>query len=253
MSSESLKTGAVPPVLELSGVTQVYGDRTVVKVNELALRPGELFCLVGPSGAGKSTLLRLAALLEQPASGEVRYGGQRVDARSPLALEARRHTATVFQRPAVFQGTVAENIAYGMRIRGVERGEARAMARREAERVGLGHLFDKPAATLSGGELQRMAVARALATKPEVLFLDEPTANLDPANVSLLEGVMAQARNDGTSVLLVTHNLGQARRLADRVGVLWAGELLESGPREELFTSAANVLVRDFLAGRVVY
>jgi tungstate transport system ATP-binding protein len=241
------------PVLSFEGVEKSYGGRFTLRVPELAVHPGELLCLVGPSGAGKSTLLRLAALLEAPDAGLVRYGGEAVPTRSAAALGFRRTTSTVFQRPAVFRGTVAENIAYGLRVRGERKAAARERARAEAERVGLAHLFDQPAATLSGGEIQRMAIARALATRPRVLFLDEPTANLDPANVALLEGVVRAARAEGCALLFVTHNLAQAERLADSLGVLWEGQLLAAGSRDGLLAEATNPLVQDFLAGRVVY
>jgi tungstate transport system ATP-binding protein len=233
-------------------VEQVYGGRCVLRVATLTVARGETLALVGPSGAGKSTLLRLLGLLEAPSVGMVTLaGGAGAVDISTASLEDRRRLAMVFQRPALLDRSVWDNVAYGLRVRGIcECGAVDDLL----ARLALTPLARSRALTLSGGEMQRLALARALVTQPEVLLLDEPSANLDPYNVRLIEHILQDERaRRPLTVVMVTHNLFQAQRLAQRVGVLLDGSLIECGPTEQVFEAAADMRTRAFLSGDYVY
>lgn len=234
---------------ELRAVVKTYRGRHVLNIGQLGVRDGQTLALVGPSGAGKSTLLRLLNFLESPDSGQISYLGQPIDTAGP-SLAVRRTITTVFQRPLLLQGSVWQNVSYGLWLRGrvaTERVEA-ALAR-----VGLLHLARARATTLSGGEAQRVALARALVLHPQVLLLDEPTANLDPANVALIEGVLQALRQEGLTLILVTHNLFQARRLADEAALLVAGDLIECTPLPRFFEQPRDPRTAAFLTGEMVW
>src|SRR5918998_2485362 len=171
--------GEEGPVLRLRGVTVRHGDRVVLSLPELAVAPGEVLAIMGPNGAGKSTLLHVAALLRRPLTGEVWIADERATRRTERAL--RRRTAMVLQEPLLFDVSVVANAASGLRFRGVRRCDAEHRARSWLERFGVGHLAARNARTLSGGEAQRVSLARAFAVEPELLVLDEPFAALDPA------------------------------------------------------------------------
>ena len=233
----------------LAGVTQEYAGRRVLEIDSLEIERGEILGVVGPSGAGKSTLLRLLNFLEPPAAGRIEFDGGSVPASAPLDLV--RRVTTVFQRPVLLHQAVRENVAYGLRVRGLP-ADGRVDA--ALERVGLTALARADAHTLSGGEMQRVALARALVIEPDVLLLDEPTANLDPYNVGLIESIVREhntARN--TTVVMVTHNVFQARRLAARAGLLLEGRLIELAPIRQFFDAPADSRTRAFLSGDVPY
>jgi tungstate transport system ATP-binding protein len=178
--------------------------------------------------------------------------GARVDSREPPALELRRRIVLVFQRPLLLTASVHANVAYGLKLRG--RGDVDARVEQALSRVGLRARVHSPARTLSGGEAQRVALARALAIEPDVLLLDEPTANLDPYNVGLIEQIIQEARATKLMTLvLVTHNVFQARRLAGRVGLLLNGDLVEVGTTEEFFESPIDPRARAFVRGEMVW
>ena len=190
-------------------------------------RPANCWPVVGPSGAGKSTLLRLLNFLEPPSSGTIEFEGQAVPPNPPLAV--LRRVTTVFQRPLMLSRSVADNVAFGLRLRGLP---VDGRVGDILTQVGLAALAGTPAGRLSGGEMQRAALARALVLDPTALLLDEPTANLDPYNIGLIESILlAHRQARGTAVVLVTHNVFQARRLAGqaggRVALLLAGRLVE--------------------------
>jgi tungstate transport system ATP-binding protein len=206
--------------------------------------------LVGPSGAGKSTLLRLLNFLEPASRGSIQFDGQR--ATPELDLAQRRRVTTVFQRPLLLQRSVRANLRYGPRLRGQKLPEA--VEAQWLERLGLTQLADQAAPKLSAGEAQRVALARALVTQPDVLLLDEPTANLDPANVGIIESIIQEENGrSGMTIVLVTHNIFQARRLAQRTALLWAGELVEVAETEQFFNVPEREETAAFVRGDIVY
>jgi len=234
----------------LESVRQRYTGRTVLDLDELEVRRGEILALVGPSGSGKSTLLRLLNFLEQPTEGTLYYEGRAADGeRTPLAL--RRQVTTVFQQTALQKASVRANVAYGLRLRGLRvDGQVEGLL----ETVGLSKLAGAPARQLSGGEKQRVALARALIFRPRVLLLDEPTANLDPYNVGLIEEIVrTENRDNATTVVLVTHNVFQAHRLAHRTGLILNGRLVELADTAVFFGSPADPRTAAFVSGEMVY
>jgi tungstate transport system ATP-binding protein len=237
-----------PPAFELDGVRHQYGARTVLNIPRLEVRRGETLGIIGPSGAGKSTLLRLLQGLERPAEGTISVDGSPMPYPVPLAL-ARRIT-TVFQRPLMLDRTVRDNVVFGLQVRGRR---DREKAGPLLERLGLAHLANAPARKLSGGEVQRVALARAMAVEPDVLLLDEPAANLDPANVARVEAFIRDTQARGTTIVLVTHNTHEARRLADRTLLMIEGTVVETGLSAAFFESPAEARTRAFLAGELVY
>lgn len=238
------------PIFSLQGVKKSYAGRLVVDIDQLDIHPPDILAIVGPSGAGKSTLLRMLNFLEYPDSGQLIYDGEETAPTLPLAV--RRQVTTVFQRPALMHASVEENIAYGLRLRGGN--DVQRKVRDALRRMGLEALHKAPAHSLSGGEAQRVALARAMVIEPRVLLLDEPTANLDPYNIGLIEEVVAEINREArTTVVLVTHNIFQARRLAARVGLLLNGRLVELADSHTFFENPGDPRTRAFVNGEMVY
>lgn len=234
-------------IYQLRGVQHRYNGRTVLDLPALDIRRGEILAIVGPSGSGKSTLLRLLQFLEAPAAGSIIFDGFEI--REQPGLDVRRRVMTVFQRPALLDRSVRDNVAFGLQLRGLRNvGERVAAA---LEQVGLSEFARTRARTLSGGEAQRVALARAIVLQPDALLLDEPTANLDPYNVGLIEDLV-RAHGDMT-IVLVTHNVFQAKRLADRVGLLLSGRIVELVPTLQFFDSPSDPRTHAFLNGEMVY
>lgn len=239
-------------VYRLQNISKVYDDRRVLQIDNLKIERGEIFALVGPSGAGKSTLLRLLNFLETPSSGRVRFLDAEFSASQPMPLQYRRRVTTVFQRPILLNRSVQANVLYGLRLRGLRDLEGRV--ENALEQVSLQHLARQRARTLSGGEAQRVALARAIVLKPDVLLLDEPTANLDPYNVGLIEEIVTELnRAQGTTLVLVTHNVFQAKRLADRVALMLEGQVIELANVENFFDSPQDPRTAAFVRGEMVY
>jgi tungstate transport system ATP-binding protein len=210
----------------------------------LTLAAGAPTVLVGPNGAGKTTLLRLAMGLLPPSRGRVTWGG-RMD-----SLPTRR--AFVFQRPVMLRRSAAGNIRYALKAAGVARAARAARTAELLTLVGLGELGDRPARKLSGGEQQRLALARALAKEPQVLFLDEPTASLDPAASKAVEDVIRAVTARGIKVVMATHDLGSARRLAGDVVLLHRGRIVEMTGAATFFSNPATREARSFIAGELL-
>lgn len=239
------------PRYELEGVIHSYEKRKVVDIAHLRILQGEALAIVGPSGAGKSTLLRLLGFLERPQAGRITYAGRLCDDSWP-DLEARRQVTMVFQRPFLLRGSVSENVAFGLGIRGVDNGHDRVAP--VLDQLGLSSLAKARAQTLSGGEMQRVALARAMVLDPSVLLLDEPTANLDPYNIRLIEEKVAEAnRENGMTLVIVTHNIFQARRLARRVGLMLDGRLVEVTDTETFFERPRQPETAAFVRGDLIY
>ncbi len=237
----------------IANLTHQYGKRVILNIDSLTISPGEILALVGPSGAGKSTLLRLLGMLETPTQGDValHLNGRPVTS-TTATINERRQIAMVFQRPVLLSRSVRANVAFGLRIRG--RRHIADQIDHALDRVALSHLRNAKAHTLSGGEMQRVAVARALVVEPQVLLLDEPTANLDPYNVRIIENlVREQHQQYGTTIILVTHNIFQAQRLATRVALILEGELVEVAPAEAFFGSPRDPRTVAFVSGELVY
>ena len=240
------------PIYRLQDVCKEYGGRRVLHVEHLNIREGEVLAVVGPSGAGKSTLLRLLNFLEAPTKGRIYFHDAEFSATRPMPLQYRRQVTTVFQRPILLSRTIQANVSYGLRLRG-RRNEAHRIAQ-ALEYVGLQDMARQRARTLSGGEAQRVALARALVLQPKVLLLDEPTANLDPYNVTLIEKTIEQLnRERGTTLVLVTHNIFQAKRLAHRVALMLEGQIIEIAATESFFEAPADPRTAAFVHGEMVY
>lgn len=240
------------PLYTLDSLTKRYGTRSVLQIEQLTISQGEVLTVVGPSGAGKSTLLRLLNFLEEPTAGHLTFQGTPFSAVDTMPLPQRRAVTTVFQRPMLLQRSVLANVQYGLQLRGERATKERAM--QALAIVHLTELAHQPAHTLSGGEAQRVALARALVVDPAVLLLDEPTANLDPHNVRVIEEAVQQRnRETGCTVVLVTHNLFQARRLADRVLLLLDGQIIEIAHTEQFFDSPSDPRTAAFVHGEMVY
>jgi tungstate transport system ATP-binding protein len=239
-------------LFRLDAVRQQYGASTVVVVDALEVRRGEIFALVGPSGAGKSTLLRLLNFLEAPTGGRIEFDGATISAGQAAPLDLRRKVTTVFQRPVLLRHSVEANVGYGLRLRGQHNDTAAVQA--ALTEVGLAQLARRPARTLSGGEAQRVALARAMVLQPAALLLDEPTANLDPYNVGIIEGIVRRLNTElGLTVVLVTHNLHQARRLAHRVALMLEGRIVEVGDVHDFFEQPADPRTAAFVRGDMIY
>ena len=241
-----------PVIYQLRDLVKDYNGRRILQVEELEIHQGEVFAVVGPSGAGKSTLLRLLNFLEPPSTGTITFEGMQFNPGTVAPLDVRRRVTTVFQHPMLLSLNVLDNVTYGLRLRGKR--NSHQAAQQVLEQVGLGHLGGVHARTLSGGEAQRVALARAMLIQPYVLLLDEPTANLDPYNVGLIEEIIQRLnRERGVTLVLVTHNVFQARRLADRVAFLLEGRLVEVSAVEAFFQSPQDPRTAAFVRGDMVY
>lgn len=234
----------VMALMQLDNVCQCYGRQQILKKVSLTVKRGEILALIGPTGAGKTSLLRILDLLDKPSSGKVYFAGREISKSPKLTLQTRRKMAMMFQKPIVFNSSVYNNIAYPLKIRGYKKRKISKKVNRMLSTVGLDGYQRRNARTLSGGETQRLALARALIANPEILLLDEPTANLDPAGVSLIEELIRDCNyNKGITVIMATHDMSQGERLASRMGVLMGGKLVQVGTSREVFNTPRNIKI----------
>jgi tungstate transport system ATP-binding protein len=239
-----LPSGILPLCLE--GVDFAVEGQRLLHGLSFGLDAGRRTVLLGPNGAGKSLTLRICHGLLSPTAGSVRWLG-------PEGARARQRQAMVFQRPVLLRRTALANVTYALSLKGVPRAQRRELAMHALEETGLAALAMRQARVLSGGEQQRLVLARAWAWRPEVLFLDEPTANLDPAASRAVEAVIQAIHAAGTKIVMTTHDLGQARRIADEVLFLHHGRLLEHAPAERFFSAPGSTEARAFLRGELLW
>lgn len=241
--------------MELKSVSKSYGDVTAVKRVTLQSDSGEVLGIVGPSGSGKTTLLRLIDLLEAPDDGEVVIRGKKASALSKDAHLVRSKMGMVLQKPVVLNRSVANNLAYSLRIRGWKEEAVAKKVAAELKKLGLQERGGKNARTLSGGEMQRLSFSRATIHGPNLLLLDEFAANLDPRNVTLVEEMVRNylSENKERAVVLVTHNIFQARRMCDRIALMWGGEIVEVAEKDKFFENPDDPRTSAFVKGEIVY
>jgi glutamate transport system ATP-binding protein len=245
----SQQTGG-PPLVELSGVNKWFGELHVLQDVDLAIDRGEVVVVIGPSGSGKSTLCRTINRLESIEKGEIRIDGERLPDEGKALARLRSDVGMVFQSFNLFaHKTILQNITLApTRVRRQSRGDAEKRARELLDRVGVGAQADKYPAQLSGGQQQRVAIARALAMDPKVMLFDEPTSALDPEMINEVLDVMTSLAREGMTMVVVTHEMGFARRAANRVVFMDGGRIVEAADPQTFFTNPRSERARDFLS-----
>ncbi len=248
---------APAPLLAVKELQVYRGGSPVLDISSLTVEEGMILSLIGPNGAGKTTLLQTLACLIKPHGGEFFFKGEKVSS-NPGLLQYRRKLAMVFQEPLLFDTTVFQNVASGLQIRRMDRSEIEKRVEQNLQRFGISHLTDRSARKISGGEAQRTALARALAIQPEILFLDEPFASLDPpTRESLMEDLEKILRKTHITTIFATHNRMESLRLPDRIAVMHEGRILQVGPADEIMNQPRDEFVASFvgvetiLTGRV--
>jgi tungstate transport system ATP-binding protein len=229
------------PLTELKDITKNYGNITALDHVSLEVRQGEIFTIAGPNGSGKTTMLRLMAFIDTPTSGEVHFNGVKVSDENRSQI--RTKCTMVFQKTALFNTTVYKNVAYGLKLRGFSKKEIDERVEDALGLVKLDGYEKRLAKKLSGGEQQRVSLARALVLNTELLLLDEPTANLDPKNVSIIEETVSRVnRERKNTVVMATHNLFQAETITKRAALLLGGKIVEVGTAQEIFRTPSKHL-----------
>lgn len=243
------------PLVVLDGVQKHYGDFQALKDINLTVHRGEVVVVLGPSGSGKSTLCRTVNRLETISGGTISIDGQRLPEEGKGLAALRADVGMVFQSFNLFaHKTILENVTLGpIKVRGLARKEAQAQAQALLDRVGVGHQASKTPAQLSGGQQQRVAIARALAMKPKVMLFDEPTSALDPEMINEVLDVMVGLAKEGMTMIVVTHEMGFARKAADRVVFMADGQILEDTNPESFFTAPRTDRAKDFLSKLITH
>jgi len=232
-------------LLQTRGLGFKTGGHRLLSEIDLKIRTGSRTVIMGPNGAGKSLLLRLMHGLLAPSEGTVFWHGR------PLDTTARRDQAMVFQRPVLLRRSVMANLKFALKVRGTKSTECAGMIQKALKTAGLEHLAKRPARVLSGGEQQRLATVRALACQPQILFLDEPTASLDPASTAAIEQLILQANARGVTIVLVTHEAGQANRLGQDLIFLQDGRIAESGSAQQILNLPQSAPAQAWRDGRL--
>lgn len=239
---------------KLHKVIKRYGEREVLNVDHLTIPGGKIYTIMGPNGSGKSTLLRIMALLLVNDAGELEVLGEKVSWEKGQLLKLRRQMSMVTQTSFMFQGSVNYNVAYGLQARKMKERRVQSRVGEVLEMVGMTAYRDADARTLSGGERQKVAIARALAVNPRVLFLDEPTSNIDIASASEIEKYIRYINKEqGVTIIMVTHNLFQARRLADEILFMNEGCIIEQGLGQSIFDQPRDERTAAFLRGETLF
>jgi tungstate transport system ATP-binding protein len=238
-------SGAILPILGV-GLTFERGGRRILDRIDIEIGGSGTLVLIGPNGAGKSLLVRVLAGLVAPTAGKVTWAGAAPDRRRAPKI------GFVLQRPVLLRRSALANVEYALAVAGVARPKRSERAHAALQRARLAHLAHSPARVLSGGEQQLLSIARALATGPDILILDEPTSHLDPSATTAIESLIGAVRSEGTRVVLITHDLGQARRLADEVAFLHHGRIVERTPSATFLAQPTTPEARAFMRGEIV-
>jgi len=234
---------------KVEGVEKTYGERKALDNVSLDIDGGQILALVGLNGSGKTTLLRIIAGLDEPTRGNILVDGTKM-----ASHELRKIATMIFQRTAIFNTSVFENVAFGLSIRDLTKIQTERRVLEALSAVGLAGFERRKAKKLSGGEQQRVALARAFAINPEILLLDEPTANLDPANSITVESIISKLRDEQRhTMVLSTHNLHQARRLSDKIAHIHYGRVLETARPDQFFTNPGNEITQKFVNGELQF
>ncbi len=235
------------PILEAKNLEVERGGMVILSIPSLSIQRGETLSLIGPNGAGKTTLLETLCYLLKPFRGEIYFRGEKIDP-NHSTFTYRRKLAMVFQEPLLFDTTVFENVASGLRIRGIGKEEIRWIVTQQLDRFGIAHLSQRSSRKISGGEAQRTSLARAFALQPEVLLLDEPFSSLDPpTRESLIEDLETILRQTRTTTLFATHDRQEALRLSDRIAVMNKGKILQIGSPEEIMNHPVDEFIASFV------
>lgn len=244
----------LPFILEANNIFVKKGGATVLDIPHFSIEQGKHLSLIGPNGAGKTTLLlTLANLLKLQQSntfgrGEIYFKGNKIDSSHDAVVAYRRNISMVFHEPLLFDTTVFNNVASGLKIRGIKSSEIKHIVNEYLERFGISHLINRSARKLSGGEAKRTSLARAFATKPEILFLDEPFSSLDlPTRELLIEDFKKNLKEIGTTTIMSTHDQMESLRLSDYIMVMNQGKIVQSGSPEEIINNPANKFVTSFM------
>ena len=243
------------PLVVMSDVQKHYGDFQALTDINLSVNRGEVVVVVGPSGSGKSTLCRTINRLETITSGRITIDGADIPAEGKALAALRADVGMVFQSFNLFSHlTILDNVTLGpIKVKGMKKADAEKLARELLDRVGVGHQADKLPAQLSGGQQQRVAIARALAMKPKVMLFDEPTSALDPEMINEVLDVMVGLAQDGMTMIVVTHEMGFARKAADRVVFMADGQIVEEAAPQEFFTNPKSDRAKDFLSKLITH
>ena len=246
----SKKQNSAEVKIHVAGLTKDFGENHVLRGIDIDIHAGEVVCVIGPSGSGKSTFLRCINRLEEATSGEILIDGQSITGPKANVDKIRQHVGMVFQQFNLFPHySVRQNIMYApVELKLMSKEEASAEAERLLARVGLSEKADAMPRSLSGGQQQRVAIARALAMRPKVMLFDEPTSALDPEMVNEVLDVMVELAHEGMTMICVTHEMGFARKAADRIVFMADGRILESGTPDEFFDHPKTDRAKDFLS-----
>lgn len=258
MNDERWTMNQSAPILEAKNLRVERGGVCLLDIPSLSIEKGEILALIGPNGAGKTTMLQALSYLIKPSQGQIYFRGEEINSTRPI-FHYRRRLAMVFQEPLLFDTTVFNNVASGLKIRGMKKREIRERVAEQLKRFGIGHLSDRSAKTLSGGEAQRTSLARAFALRPEILYLDEPFASLDPpTRQSLIEDLESILSQTGTTTIFATHDRTEALRLSNRIAVMNGGKILQMGSPSEVMNQPLDEFVASFvgvetiLTGKVI-
>ncbi|AOT71756.1 ATP-binding cassette domain-containing protein [Geosporobacter ferrireducens] len=233
--------------ISLHNIVKAYEDYQVLEIGKWSIRKGSLWGIIGSNGAGKSTLAKIIGKLEDPTAGEILYDGK------PFTTQMQKEMTVVFQKPYLLRSSVWENIAYPLKIRDYSSNEIERSVKDILLQMGIEKIQHQKSWTLSGGEAQKVALARALVFKPKLLILDEPTANIDPSAVAVMEKMIRNTNEENqTTVLMVTHSLQQAKRLCKEIVFMHRGKIVETGPTEQILYQPGSMLTRRFIQGELL-